>query len=223
MIRELGRRLLLVFSQPRNLPDPPPPASGQPESAEVELVAYAEDCILSGRLRLDAERLSDLLNDHDEYELVDVLVEPLVDGTAVEAAHVVVERDDLLLVHATGPRGNPARRTRTRPHPVALRIGPYQVRGYVHVPPGSHPIGGFRRRRTMVPLTDAWIEYSTPTGIARRRVSTVIVNRHVVDWIVEADDEEIELPDLPVGPGQGRLVKDFTGQLMVDFGRRQRG
>ena len=36
---------------------------------EVDFVAYAEDCLLFGRTILGGGRLSDMLNDHDEYVL----------------------------------------------------------------------------------------------------------------------------------------------------------
>ncbi len=59
---------------------------------------YAEDSILSGRVALTADRLTDLLNEHDQYTLVDVLVESLVDGRAVERREVLVDRDELSIM-----------------------------------------------------------------------------------------------------------------------------
>lgn len=48
-------------------------------------------------------------------------------------------------------------------------------------------------------------------------MGTVIVNRDHVDWIVEAVDEEVEMPEIPLSADpKGRLVKDFTGQLHFD-------
>ncbi|HUP55467.1 MAG TPA: hypothetical protein VM408_08165, partial [Methylomirabilota bacterium] len=117
---------------------------------------------------------------------------------AVDVQQVVVRRHELLLVHATGPRGNQARRTRTREHPLAIRIGPYEVRGDLHAFPGHDPLMTIRRRKTMVPLTDAWIEYQTGVERRRRRAGALVVNREQIDSVINAIDEWAELPDLPV-------------------------
>jgi hypothetical protein len=184
-----------------------------PRPPEIEFVAYAEDCVLTGRVRLDAARLSDLLNDHDEFELVDVHVESLAGDRAVEVRDVVVARDELIVVHAVGPRGERERRVRTRQHPLALGLGPYEVRGYLHALPGVDPISSFRHRRVMVPLTEATIDYAATAG-EPRSASVVVVNRHHVDWVVEASDDHIVMPDIPiVRQDKGVLAKDFTGSL----------
>ena len=71
----------------------------------------------------------------------------------------------------------------------------------------------------MVPITDAWIEYVAGDTRQRRRVGTLIVNRHLVDWVVQAIDDEVEMPDIPLSTApQGPLLKDFTGQLHVEQG-----
>ena len=90
MVMDFNRRLRLVFTR-RELsaqespavveaPIPPP---------EVEFVAYGEDCALSGFTRLHADRLTDMLNQYEEYLLADVLVERLTDGEATEVAYFV--------------------------------------------------------------------------------------------------------------------------------------
>jgi len=219
MIESLGRRLRVAFRLPANAAVPEAePALDRAANVlpEVEFVAYGEECLLSGRLRLDAERLTDMLNVHDEYQLVDVMVERLDGASAVEVREVLVKRDELLLVHATGPRGSQARRQRTRQHPLAIQVGPYHIRGYLHALPGSDPISSIRRRKTMVPLTEAWIEYSVGAVRQRRRVGAVVVNREQIDWVVPALDDEVELPDLPLHAEKGLLVKDFTGHIRVD-------
>lgn len=228
MIHSFGRRLRVIFGV---APAPDPSALDTTTLAEpvqpiVEFVAYGEDCLLSGRIRLAAERLSDMLNDHDEYELIDVMVESLERPEATQAQAVLVHRDEILLVHAAGPRGSQGRRQRTRPHPVAMQLGPYHVRGYLHALPGSDPLLAIRRRKPMVPLTDAWIEFVAGGTHQRREVGTLVVNREQIDWITVAADEDIrvaETLDMPVAPGQGPLVKDFTGQIMTDLGEPSGG
>ncbi|MEO6208301.1 MAG: hypothetical protein ABIP77_10170 [Candidatus Limnocylindrales bacterium] len=134
------------------------------------------------------------------------------DGTHV--ANIIVRRDELLLVDAGGPRGDRGRRRRTRQHLVDIGIGPYHVRGNLHALPGSDPISNFRHRRPMVPLTDAWVEFVAGGTAQRRRVEALIVNRELVDWIVEPEDEEVEMPVIPVSAlSKGPLLKDFTGHM----------
>lgn len=215
MIESLGRRLRIVLRR-GDAARPPahaPAVTPNRPSHDLEFVAYSEDCLLSGHLRLSTDRLTDMLNEHDEYLLVDVLLERLADGGAVEVKEVLVLRNELLLVHATGPRGNAARRHRTRLHPVAMQVGPYHIRGYLHSRPGSDPIQHMRRRKAMVPLTDAWIEYQSGSVRQRRRVGAVVVNREQMDWIVPAEDDQVEMPDMPLKTEQGPLLKDFTGAL----------
>ncbi len=213
----------MVFQRPEEPGDP----SGDPGDHSkpvrgllplLEFVAYAEDCILSGHLRLAADRLTDMLNEHDEIDLVDVMVERLDGLGVVEVKEVLIRREEILLVHATGPRGSQARRQRTRQHPLAMKLGPYTIRGNLHALLGTDPLVAIRRRRPMVPLTDAWVEYHGVDEHLRRRVAVLVVNRDQIDVIEHALDETIELPDLPVQGGP--LVKDFTGHIM---GRRPTG
>lgn len=221
MIHSIGRRLRVAFgAQPPEAASPAGPAPLDPPlHPVVEFVAYGEDCLLSGHIRLAAERLSDMLNDHDEYELIDVLVERL-DGTqAAEVREVLIPRDELILVHAAGPRGSQARRQRMRLHAVAMQLGPYHVRGYLHALPGADPLLAIRRRKPMVPLTEAWVELTIGGHRQRRQVGTIVVNREQIDWVSAADDEDLnlpELPELPVPGDKGPLVKDFTGQILSE-------
>jgi hypothetical protein len=214
MIESFGRRRRVVFGRSvAAVASATAPPAVTRASQQVEFVAYGEDCVLSGVVQLASDRLTDMLNDHDEYQLVDVLVEGLTGERTVEVREVLVSRDELLLVHAAGPRGNQDRRHRTRSHPVAIQMGPYHIRGYLHALPGADPVQSIRRRKPMVPLTDAWIEFSTAAGRQRRRVGTVVINREQIDWIVPAIDDEVEMPDLPLSAEKGRLLKDFTGAL----------
>ncbi len=217
MIESIGRRLRVAFSRGAGVGEGETAPLPAPILApEVEFIAYGEDCLLSGRVRLDAERLSDMLNQHDEYLLVDVMVERLDDAGAIEVKEVLVHRDELLLVHATGPRGTQARPQRTRLHPLGMQLGPYHVRGYLHALPGSDPLLAIRRRKPMVPLTEAWIEYGTGSVRQRRRVGALVVNREQLDWVVPALDDEVEMPDLPLAAEQGPLLKDFTGSILLE-------
>jgi hypothetical protein len=178
---------------------------------EVEFVAYAAGCAISGFIRLEVNRLSDLLNGSEEFELRNVLVDDFSGSPPAEVSEILVKREDLLVVHATGPRGNPALRRPTRQHPVIAVVGPYQVSGYVHAMPGAPVLASLQQRRgPIVPLSDASIDYVVGASRQRRRVDTLLINRDHIDSIVEAHDDDVRVLDLPADKS-GRLVKDFTG------------
>ena len=223
VIQSIGRRLRVVFQgadDAEDLDGPSRPSLDLPPAATLlpllDFVAYAADCVLHGRVRLAAERLTDMLNGHDEFDLVDVMVERLDGQGAIEVKEIVVRRDELLLVHATGPRGNQERRTRTREHPLAIRVGPYDVRGNLHAFPGHDPLVTIRRRKVMVPITDAWIEYHAGGERRRRRVGGLVVNRGQVDTITHAVDEWVELPDVHVPADEHPAVRDLVATAGVD-------
>jgi len=208
----VGRRLLIALGARPDVEPTPTAVASPPPPRLVEFVAYAEDCLISGWVELSKDRLTDLLNAHDQFRLTNAYVESIADGTPYEVAVVDVARDEVVMVHATGPRGHEGRRQHTRQHPLALQLGAYHVRGYIHALPGSDPIANFRRRQPMVPLTDAWVEYGSGEKRQRRRVGTLVVNRDLVDWVVPAIDDEVEAPDLPLANyASGPLLKDFTG------------
>lgn len=219
MIEVIGRTLRLVFrAQPSAVAsEPGDPVAALPEPGpEIQFSAYTEESRLFGHLRLEGERLTDMLNAFDQFVLVDVMVESLTGETAFELASMAVGRDELIAIEATGPRGNAERRVRVRPFPVGVKLGPYLVRGYVHVSPGADPVTAIRRRRPIVPLTDATIEYTCGETRVQRRSSTILFNRHLADWIAPTVDAAIEYPDIPISATQGPLTKDFTGEILLD-------
>jgi hypothetical protein len=183
VVSQINGRIRLAFS--RRPATEPIVGPTEPKVLEVDVVAYAEDCILSGRLPMNAERLSDLLNDNLEFEFVDVMVEDLVGSAPIQTRDVVVHRDELLLVVTAEPRGNAGRRNHTRKHPIVVRTGPYEVRGLVHALPGTDPIDSLRHRKSMIALTDCVIEFSIGTTHQRRQAGVVILNRDCAESIAE--------------------------------------
>ena len=180
----------------------------------VELTVYAEDSVAFGRLALSADRVTDLMNERTEFEFVDTFLQSLDDSHGLQVRTVVVARDEIFAVAVGGPRGDPERRRRTRAIAVALRVGRYDVSGNIHVVPGTDPVMGFGRRRMMVPLTEATIEFDSPDGRQHSRSGTILVNRDLTDWIGPATRSDVRPPELvPELQGRG-LAKDFTPQML---------
>ena len=175
----------------------PPPGLVAP--TRLDFVAYGEDCLIAGRLRFDGDRMSDFLNDHETYQIDDLIVEELVDGRTSAVGQLVVARDEVLVVQLAGPRGVLERRVRTHGHPVAVKVGPYRLRGRLHAPPGLDPTSLIARRSPMVPLTEALID--RPVGPEREvhPIGNVAINRLWVDWLVETWDDSMQWLELEPG------------------------
>lgn len=215
IIGRLPRRLRLVLGLEPTERDTV--GTSEPARGLGDFVAYAADCRVFGKVGLAPGRLTDLLNTFEEYELVDVQLESLADGHIVSSPVVLASRDELIAVHASGPTGPRSKRTNTRAWPILIQSEPYLIRGYLHVLPGADPITSFRRRKAMVPLTDAWIEYLSAGHAQRVSVGTVVVNRDLADWFRLTVIEEVEPPELPAGE-VGPLTKDFTGDVLGSRG-----
>ena len=161
------------------------------EAPLVRFVAYTRHHRVFGWVRLRADRLTDLLNAHDALLLTEVDIESLEDASTTSSDQVMIEGGDLIAVHASGPRGDATMRRRTRTYAVALQAGNYLIGGHLHGVPGTDPMSSFRDRPTMVPLTDAWIEYWSGDSRRRHAIGTIIVNRLQVDWIRVVTDEDL--------------------------------
>ena len=194
MIDRIPRRLRVAFTGHDDSTDPATVATTADGREQLDFVAYGEDCVLSGRTVLDGDRLSDMLNEHDEYDLIGVTVERFDGGSPMEVDEVVVQRDELWLVHATGPRGNVARRHRTAQQYVAMKMGQYEVRGFYHALPGTDPVTALQRRKPMVPLTDARIEFTLGGEVREARVATLVFNRDKVEWVTAVEPDRAEFP-----------------------------
>ena len=195
MIGQIGSRLRLVLRQPG------PQTRGATTDAagqlpEVEFVAYSTSERLSGRVRLDSARLTDMLNVHREYVLVDALAERLPEGGSMVVSEILVARHELALVRVGGPRGDRALRIPTTTHQLVLRSGRYLVTGWLHTSPGEDPLASLRARAPMVPLTDAAILFRVGSDIVEEPGGTIVVNRELVDWVRrgELDARSLDLP-----------------------------
>jgi hypothetical protein len=159
----------------------------------VRFIAYVDHHRILGWVRLTADRLTDLLNAHEELHLTDAEVEDLDDGVSRPVDDLVIRCRELIAVDATGPRGDVARRRPTRRHPVAIQSGSYLIGGHLHASPGSDPIASAGDRPAMFPLTDAWIEYWSGDERKHESTGTILVNRDRTDWMrVVTDDDLID-------------------------------
>jgi hypothetical protein len=163
-------------------------------SAEMQIPfsAYADDCTVRAELALRTDRLSDFLASTTEFEVAGPEFRALDDGRTVSADSAEIERDDLCLILATGPRGRAERRLWTRQHPVRVRVGPYVVIGYLHSPPTIDP---FRTtdRRPIVALTSCVLAYAEGDRTVRVESEAVLVNTTKIDHLETASEEDLGL------------------------------
>ena len=194
MIGSIGSRLRLVLRQPGI--GRAPGAIDSTDLPEIEFVAYSTSERLSGRIRLDAARLTDMLNAHREYILVDALAERLPEGGSMVVPEILVRRHELALVRVGGPRGDRALRIPTAKHRLVMRSGRYLVAGRLHSNHGEDPLAALRRREPMVPLTDASIMFRVGSDIVEEPAGTIVVNRDLVEWVREGelDARSFDLP-----------------------------
>jgi hypothetical protein len=157
----------------------------------IRFMAYGVHERVFGWVRLRADRLTDLLNAHDELHLSEVEIESLEDGITRSVDEIVIQRRELMAVHATGPRGDSALRQRTRTHAMAIQSGNYLIGGHLHADPGADPLASVSGRPAMLPLTDAWIEYWSGGERRHQATGTIVVNRDEVDWIRVVTDDDL--------------------------------
>jgi hypothetical protein len=158
-----------------------PVAPHEPESVvDAPLIgfdAFSMDQRIFGWVRLSADRLTDLLNAHEEIELDNAQIEQLTDARVASIDRLIVNRDRLIAVRAGGPQGDPARRQRLRLHPLVVRAGTYRIGGYLHARPGVAPLAEVRDRPKIIPLSSAWLEYWVDGRREAQWVGTILFNR----------------------------------------------
>jgi hypothetical protein len=162
----------------------------------IDFEGYAGDCRIHARLEIGTNRLTDVLNSTSELRIVDARLESLADGHGVELPELVLEHDELCAVVAAGPRGDAARRLRTRATRVVIELDPYRIEGNIHGTPASDPIGLVLRRAAWIPLTDVTIGYTFAGEAVREAIETLLVNR------VKAASIRSVTEEMPLLPGE---------------------
>ena len=158
---------------------------------QVPFSGYAEDCSFTGEVVLTGDRLSDFLASTVEFEVLNLSFRALDDGRVVDALYAPVLRDDLCLVLAGEPRGREDLRIWTRQYAVVAIVGPYTVRGYVHAPPTIDPLK-LPRRRAIVALTSATVDYVEAGAEVEIHADTVLINSARVERFEVATSEDVE-------------------------------
>lgn len=181
----------------------------------ISFTAFAEDSVIRGELVLEGDRLSDFIPQDGPFDIERVMLEALEDGRQVSTPKTTIARSDLIAIAGSGPRGNAARRVRTRPHPARAQAGPYEIVGYVHAPPSAHPFSGVLRRGVL-PMTSAVIRYRIANRVAEQVYDVLLVNPQRIDWLQPATDEQLGLAsNLELPYKLDPRAKDMTGEPTI--------
>lgn len=154
---------------------------------------YAGDCTITGKIEVNEARLSDALDRMDQLAIHDATLHSLGGAQAMYAGEMVLRRDDLFAVEASGELPtNEQRRVRTVRHALRLKLGPYVCYGEMHALPGVAPLRTILVRRTMVPLTNCLLRFRRGETDEFRRLPMLIVNGRLIDHVEETTTEELE-------------------------------
>ena len=174
----LRRRRSEPEALPAAEPTPEPASVRTPELAPVEFFTATDHVVAT----TDAarERVTDQLNRDGSLQI-------LAPSGSVEPAGapdwVAFDVGDVLLVVPPAQPSDPQRRLHRPRQPVDVRVGPFEVSGSVHVPPGAQASGYlYRLNPHFVPITEAVIKRVDPEPLERRD-AVVLVNLRRIDRI----------------------------------------
>ena len=159
---------------------------------QIAFRAYADDYIVGGATVFEGDRLSDFLGDVDELKVDHVNVRALEDGREHELPSAVIQREELCIVQATGPRGRADRRIRTRAYPMRAEVGPYAVVGYFHVLPTADPFAVIQHRR-IVALRPVRVAFEVAGERIEESHDTLLLMRAKITSFEAASDEAVGL------------------------------
>jgi hypothetical protein len=147
---------------------------------QIDFVGFADDCRVQGTVDLDEDaRLADMLNRQPTITVRAVTLVSTTDGHTQQLDELEISRDELDIVVASGPRGDPKRRLATKPSGVTMKLGPYSAIGFMHGPPTSNPLSDMGRRQAMVAMTDVVLEYDFCEEPVSEWHRTLLVNRQM--------------------------------------------
>ena len=155
---------------------------------QVEFVGFADGCRVKGRVDLEDARLADLLNRQSSIVVNDTVVICTEDGRRRRFKKLEIGRDELDVIVASGPRGDPKRRRATRSDCVAMKLGTYSAEGFLHAPRAASTIDELP---PMLALTDAVLEYQYRDKCVSEWFRTLLVNREIAASMRSLTDSSI--------------------------------
>lgn len=187
---------------------------------QIDFRAYADDYTVGGATVFQGDRLSDFLEDVDELEVERVTVRALDDGREHDLPSAVIQREELCIVAATGPRGRVDRRLRTRAYPIRAEVGPYAVVGYFHALPTADPFAIVDHRR-IVALKPVRITFVLAGNRIEETHDALLLMRDKITSLESAIDEAMGLSRaLELSMKLDRQANDLEGD--VHAGERER-
>ncbi len=155
----------------------------------IDFRGYSGDCLVHGRLDIPTEaRLTDFLNSSLVFAVHETKFYALHDGRAVEAGDQELAATELWAVEPTDTGKTPwhadLHQEAIRAVHVEIEMFPYTITGTLHRVRGRVPIAKSRRkRRQMVPLTDAEVRFTYMGHEITRQTPVVVFNRDRVTRI----------------------------------------
>jgi hypothetical protein len=160
----------------------------------IALDAYAADCRVHGQIDIGDARMTDVLNTSPKLTIQNTRLESLNNRRVLELSELTVEYDELCAVVASGSRGDPERRLRTRATRVEVDLGPYHVEGAVHGTPASDPVIASFRRGSWVPLTEVTVTYQAGDDAQSDKIPALVVNRDLATLFRAIEEKSVLLP-----------------------------
>lgn len=150
---------------------------------------------------LSRERLADLLNRELSVrvamldEVPEDASKPIEILPGMRWADFAVE--EALLAFPPPQVSDPLRRLHRPRQPVEINIGPFQISGSAHIPPGAQAAGFLMRQNArFLAITRAVISDATLEGF-EQRANVLLINLRRVDTIRDVGLGEREVPDEP--------------------------
>lgn len=175
-------------------PETPDAAASEAwSSAAMEPIeVYTADTRVSGWLTSGGQRLTDLLNEASEVRIWRPAARPLwanSDGTSQPGSDgewYTLSTDQILVAMPPDRVSHRQVRVHRQLQRTRMEVGPFQITGGLHVPPGA-PVEAYLMRYThrFVPLTDASIAHMGQVE-TEQAVDVAIVNIRQVLSIVAA-------------------------------------
>jgi hypothetical protein len=153
----------------------------------ADLTIYAADSILTARLLIAQDRVSEFLATSSPIDLRHVRITSLDDGRRMELDALEVDRREVLMAVADNVRGKASRRVATVQRPALAQVGPYRIAGRVHGPPSTDPIE-LARRRPWIAITNAIVWFAAKGSAMTVHHGAVLVNLSHLGSLVADED-----------------------------------